>query len=159
LTEGAGLAPCRMKPGWKWIPCRTSGVFFACKGNIFLDQDASRGAGEAAFIQRANGDNDVMVVAGWNDGDFKDDSAFFNMQSMLWRAGPSIGVEIENLSAVQKDGTVILNGGHFGGSVFFEGILEYDRVNDEWIRHASELINPRCVHTSVLVPDGYFDCQ
>jgi len=111
------------------------------------------------LIKKKNGAEEILLVGGWYDGDYKDTSLRFDLESMLWLPGPSIPVEIENMASVQKDGTLIINGGHFGNRIFYDGILEYDPEGEKWIEHSGTLEHGRSIHQSVLVPSGYFPCD
>jgi len=121
--------------------------------------DLSRGGAEIGLIERPDQVSELLIVGGYFDGDYKDTSLLLDLETLLWRPGPNIDAEIENLASVQRDGTLILNGGHYGNLVFYDGILEYNKYSETWIRHSGNLENPRCVHQSVIVPGGYFECD
>jgi len=86
-----GLAQTTDCNGWKYSQFLTSGNLIRSSISKSSKVYFQRGNAEIGLIKYGNGRADeLLVAAGYYEGDYKDTTFFFNLETLIWRPGPKL---------------------------------------------------------------------
>ena len=118
------------------------------------DSDGHRDGEFTGRVVRADGEVEIVIIGGDKDSS----SQIFNLNSMSWRDGNDLDIELWSGASVPYGDTFLLVGG-FSEPARREvdTIYKYDVVSDR-IFPIGTLNMARRYHTAVFVPDNFVDC-